>query len=757
MLKKVLKERLGLILFMLVVAVLVIWGAVSVANAQKNAVRTEYEYVPVEGNVDFEDEGSYRRAAGNDKMELYYNEANGTVQLKDLESGYVWKSVVDDEVYDTEKVNKQWASYLKSVLTVSYNDLQQRDAPPTKVFSSSDCDYLETEYLDNGVRVRYGFTQPGIFLSVEYLLEDGQFVVRIPADRIEEQSQFVITTLEILPFLGSAGDEVDGYFVYPDGSGAVTDYANADHRPASIKAGMWRTYSNKTLAVEEFMNESLYERYTATLPVFGIKNGSSALLAAFTQGAENSGVVGYPSGYVVNLNHIGFEIYTRNVFNVNMFNVSSGVGETANGKEIQRVDKALNAEDREIRYFLLNGEDADYSGMADVYREYLLATGQLKGVIEEGDAMPLSLEVIMGITKPQMILDEYVKMTSISELMAIMEDLKERGINDTEILLRSWQKDGENYPDYWPIASQLGGRKGLEELDEYLQKNSGGRVYLENNFIFAMQKNGGFSTTGDVVYDGLNLPVSASGYDTNWYLLNPQAAFERSEDFLDKLSSWSSLGAAYQYMGRIIYPDYNKSAPFTRNQTVEKWKEIFAQVKEQKRPLACEGMNQYVYESADYLYHVRDSAFGLSITDASIPFVQMVLSGLIPYSTDPGNLSYDMDIQKLKWIEYGALPNFIITNEDAINLRESDFDYVFTSTYDVWKDRITEIYQEFISNFQQIYGRQMIRHERLEDGVVGITYDNGVQVLINYNDADREIKGAAVPAKGYVITEGEVR
>ena len=116
-----------------------------------------------------------------------------------------------------------------------------------------------------------------------------------------------------------------------------------------------------------------------------------------------------------------------------------------------------------------------------------------------------------------------------------------------------------------------------------------------------------------------------------------------------------------------------------------------------------------------------------------------------------------MDIQKLKWIEYGALPNFIITNEDAINLRESDFDYVFTSTYDVWKDRITETYQEFARNFQQIYGRQMIRHERLEDGVVGITYDNGVQVLINYNDADREIKGAAVPAKGYVITEGEVR
>lgn len=753
MIKKYIKERRGLILFILVLAILMTWGYISVSNARRNAKKANYEFVPAQGNVDVTREGSYQSVARSEKMELFFNEAKGSIKLKDLENGYEWKSVVDDEVYDTSKLNKQWDAYLKSVFTLNYNDLAQRDAPPVKVFSARDCDFMEAEYLDNGVSVRYGFTQTGIYLTIVYTLEEDNLVVRIPGDKIEESSQYMITSMELLPYFGAAGDEVDGYMVYPDGSGGITRYENVTERPGNIKAGMWRTYSNRTTSMEELMETENYERYTAALPVFGIKNNENALLAAFTQGEENSGILCYPSGYVVNLNHIGFEIYWRNVFDVDMFNVSSAIGEKANGKMIQRVDKELLKEDKEIRFFLLNSEKANYSGMADSYRSYLLKEGKLAKSLKEGDPYPLALSFLMGVTKSQMIFDEYIKMTSFSELIEIMDRLGEKGVDASQTVLKSWHKDGERYPAYWPAAGQLGGGKGLAEVNSYVKEHPGHRIYLENNFNLAIQENGGFSATKDVVYDGLNLPVSA-GYDTNWFLLNPQVSFKRNEGFLDKLKSFDSLGVGYEYMGRMVYPDYNDNASFTRTETAAKWREVFAGTKESGHNVAVNGMNQYSYTNVDYLYDISESSFGLAITDDSIPFVQMVVSGLIPYSTGYGNLSYDLDIQKLKWMEYGSLPNFILTYEDAVNLKETDYSTVFTSTFDKWEDRVVDIYLEFKENFQSLYGKQMVSHEILGPGIIRVLYEGGTEIFINYNEEDVEMEGIRVPAKDYVMRKG---
>lgn len=757
MIKKYLKERLGLIIFLAVAIVLVIWGAISISIARKNAITFEDEYIPAEGNVDFSDAGSYKTAAENETMELLYNEAKGTIQLKDKKSGYIWKSVVDKELYDLDNMNQQWSAYLQSILTISYNDMEKRDAPPVKMYSAKDCNDLSVEYLENGVAVTYGFTTPGIFLTVEYVLEDGEFVVRIPHEKIQEITKYAITSMEILPYFGAAGNDVDGYLFYPDGSGAITRYDNAANRPASVKAGMWRTYSDKSMNYENLVFYENANRYAAALPVYGIKNDDNALLAAFTKGAENSGVVAYPSGYVVDLNHIGFEIYTRNVFDVNMFNVSSGIGETSTGKMIQRVDRELIKEDREIRFFLLHGEKANYSGMASTYREYLMKKDLLVGVIQDGDMLPLSLEFLMGVTKEGMIFDEYIKMTSFDDLIEIFDRLKAQGITNTETVLSAWLKDNAGYPAYWPAAGQIGGKSGLKALNNYIKENSGNHVYLQNDFFLASSKNGGFSEVDDVVYNGLNQTVTG-GFETTLYLLNPQVSFNRSNKFLDKIKSLPNIGVAYEDLGRVVYPDYNENNVFTKGQTAEKWREILANTQEREHRTAVDGMNQYTFTNADYLYHTREESFGLFITDSAVPFVQMVLSGLIPYSTErAGNLSYDLEIQKLKWIEYGALPSFVLTYEDAIHLKETGYDSIFTSTYDVWEERVVDVYREFQENFQHVYGLQMTEHEVLEEGLIRIGYEDGTIIYLNYNKADRIADGRTIPQKGYLIVGGGVQ
>ena len=476
--KTILKERWGTIVLFLIVAAFVLWGYLSVSNATAAAVTYKTEYTAPEGNTDYSQEGTYVSVAKTDKLELFYNEAKGAIQVKNLKTGYVWKSIADNEVYDLSSVSGQWNTYLQSPIVITYNDLSKRDSTMVKQYAGRDAQRLEYELIDNGVAVTYGFTQPGIFITVEYTLEDDNLVVRLPVENIKEEYTFALQIVEMLPMFGAAMNDVGGYLFYPDGSGAVTTYERAGQRNANVKLASYFTYANRYLTFNNLFNEDSYNRYTASMPVYGIKNGDNAMFAVFTKGAENTGVVVTPSGYVVDLNHIGFEIYTRNVYTVSLTSMSTSSGANV-GNSTQRVDKLLIPEDREIRYYFLDGEEADYGGMAQTYRDYLLENGMLNDALQgESDKMSLALNLLMGTTKEGMVFDEYISMTTFDQVQEIMDTLSRSGVTSMEVVLRAWQKGYDEY-EYWGPARQLGGTSGLNALRPAGQQClSGERVLL---------------------------------------------------------------------------------------------------------------------------------------------------------------------------------------------------------------------------------------------------------------------------------------
>ena len=227
-------KRIGSILFFGIVLIVIIYGFISIQIARSNAIEKKvYEYKAPEPNVDRSLQADYKKVAESENLELYFDATRGNIQVKNTDSGYLWKGVVEEEDYPINKLNKQWKAYLQSIFTIRYNDIEKRDAPPAIAYAGRDCDYLEVNYLKNGVEVKYGFTALGLFVKFQYILEDGRFIVRIPYEGYEENLQYCITTLEVMPYFGAADNEVDGYLFYPDGSGAITTYSNVENRSIS--------------------------------------------------------------------------------------------------------------------------------------------------------------------------------------------------------------------------------------------------------------------------------------------------------------------------------------------------------------------------------------------------------------------------------------------------------------------------------------------------------------------------------------------
>lgn len=754
--KHFLKQNRGTIIFYMILFAVVIYGVISISAVQKNkTAKLVYTYEGPEANVDASLESKYNKIATSEHVELHFDEAKGNIKVLNTKTGYEWSSIVTEEIYPISKLNKQWNAYVQSSFTISYNDLAKRDAPPATLYSSRDCDFREVSYIDNGVQVKYGFTTVGIFITIQYTVEDGTLKVRIPYEGYEELLNYVVTNVELLPYFGAAGDDIKGYLLYPDGNGAITKYENVSTRSSKVKQGILRNYSDKKLTVESFLYGDNIDRYFASMPILGIKNGNNGLFAAVTNGEEEVGITTYPSGIVVDLNRINFDFYTRNLFDVSM-SISSGSDEMNSSKEIQRVDEHLIEQDREVTYFFLDGDEASYSGMANTYRNYLLGEGKLVDAIEDGEKLPLALQFYMGTTEEQMLGVKYIPMTTFENATEMLESLKSKGIDSAELVIASWQKDGVNYPEYWPMDSEIGGKKGMKDFNDYIKANPGINAYLHHDYLFAIKEVGGFSATDDIVYSGINLPISA-GFDRTWYMLNPGVVKKHAVDFLDKIESYDAIGAGYGDIGYIIYPDYNKNAPYTRQETVKEWVSILEEAKNKNKGVALDGTNQYTFAHSDYFYGVSLDSYGLAITDHDVPFITMVLSGLVPMSGKAGNLSYDLDIQKLEWIENGTLPYFLLTYEDAVRLKETDSNSIFSSTFSKWEDRVVEVYKEFEDNFASVYGKQITLHEHIGDGIVQIGYEDGTLVYINYNDEEVKVNNITVAAKDYCFVSQEGR
>ena len=142
---------------------------------------------------------------------------------------------------------------------------------------------------------------------------------------------------------------------------------------------------------------------------------------------------------------------------------------------------------------------------------------------------------------------------------------------------------------------------------------------------------------------------------------------------------------------------------------------------------------------------------------ATIPFKQLVMNGLVSYTTEDVNLSSkNAAYFVLQSAELGACPKFLLTWENVDVLKDSDFNYLFSAQFGLLKESIEAVYAECEQIRSRIGTDEITGHEVLADGVYQTTYANGTVVQVNYNLYDVTLEdGTELPEESYLIKEGK--
>ncbi len=643
----------------------------------------------------------------------------------------------------------------------------------------------EINKIENGFRIKYTildtkysniekgeFFDPCSFI-VEFTLDSkGDLIVNVPREGLVEpafdsamekndstaDTRPRLASVTCLPFFGATRQGDSGYFVIPDGSGAIT-YFDESRIPTNDE------YEKRIYGIDETFDASEngtpnLNNKSVMMPVYGIV-GDNTMVTCFAEESEAhaSLIVGVPGVrntpfYYINYSFKWREYYYSKLSNsgetYTFLEVPSGAGDFK-----QRYTFSVCGDDEEFTYVDVANETREFlidkwNYDVDIY-DYL--NGKINSVGDDGDeAELLNVKIFMSAVNKSSVsfLSEIKVMTTFKDAENIVTDMKNTlGNSRVKYSLLGWQNDGYfgNVMKKYNIEGDLGGKSGLKDLNEFAKKENVEIAADQNMLIVYGNPTGGASLRKSIVktpgYEYLEYKmVSNAGtyISRDFYYMSP--LYYDRDMLADDIKDLNKLGFAnvdLQQLGELIYTDYNRENALLRQQALEYYRKWIAAYKDKFGEVSVNYGFDFAASVADNILNMPSYSSTLFQLDRSIPFAQIVYHGLVNYYSEPINRTSKNTYETLKAIEYGAYLTYEVTWNETEELKYTDYNSLFKSRYEDLRDQIDEGYALAEMALAGVENATITNHYCVDavDGdksgnVYCTEYSNGVKVYVNY-------------------------
>lgn len=680
---------------------------------------------------------------------LFADMATGEFAIQDQLTEEIWYSNPPDREEDPY-FGADRAKVFSLLTLHCLNTVTMVDEYLTSYSDSVLEDGVSVTTTDDGLLIKFEFVNVKITVPLKITLTNDGLKASVDIEAIQESNEYLSMDFGVLPYFGAGGVKDDGYLVVPDGSGALINFNNNKESLRKYSASI---YGNDPVLIGE--TKGATTEYTA-LPLFGLKNGDNGFAAIISEGdavaSLTAGVSKSGSGY-------------NNIF-ANFLLRTSG-SDIIGGKEIRTYEKGNpKVKKCEISFTFLHGDNANYVGVANVYRAYLENRMQVKTPAARKLSVFLELYGAIRIKKSVMGFPTEVTMpiTTFKQAESIVSELKSNGVENLIVEFQNADNASLNkkVPNSFSPISKLGGKKQYIQLKKALDK---WQIPLVSNInLTTFQKSGnGFSVRSDTAQLFTGLPGLRYSFKLNTgvlddsipltYYLAPTLIDDAVRKLLNKydVSSYGYIGL--DTFAKDVYSDFSAKKGSGRQNSLELLING-ASIMAEKSSLYIRNGNGGLLPLTSYIYDISSDCSYFDIIDESVPIYQIAVSGLIPYSLEGINACTDSDYQLLKCVEYGADFKFNISYSNFGVLGEPSFGYLNGTNYQAWKDYIVQANKRLAQLNGKIGNGRITYHEQIADDVFVTTYDNGVKVVVNYTVTEFTYEGVSVNGRDFAVVKG---
>lgn len=667
--------------------------------------------------------------AENDSLKLYFNPTGLDIFLVS-NTGKVWSNVITDEYYHQESPVAEVSSQL-----VTVNAADKKGNVNEYILYDGSNKNISADYdvKNNKLTLDVSVANVGLSFKIVFGISKDGFYYHVPDKDIKENGGKIIS-LSLLQNFGASRNDEDGYVFYPDGSGAITRFGKNNNASSSLY--QFPIYGSSDLTYVQLQRNWDDNIYGALLPVYGIKQNNDGLVVVVDKGAADAKINVALPGYQLDNIYRTYITYNYRSYSTTEFN---------NATISSLVDERTKV-DRKCFFYFLEGENNNYSGMANRYRKYLISKDILTDKVDNKN-LALSLELLCGVQKNGMFTTTLQQMTTYSQAKEIAEWFNKNGAKNIDILLSGWSKGGwDTLPTAVKADGKLGGKSDLDALQKYCKGNKI-NLSLDVEAILADSNTGKFNARNHAVrnYFG-DFFTNKTG---DLYILNSVRVFE---DMYKKFTKdYSKYGLSLETVGKLVFPDYNNKDVCTTQEIIDSYISVMKKANKAGIRVSASTGNAYVLPYVDMIYSLPQTSSGYTFTTESVPFYQMVVHGYISYTGTVGNTHYDCERCILEWVETGSVPSYILTYDKTSKLLETEYDEVFSSEFKVWNEKIAETYKKLNADFADLQSATISSHNKVADGVVEVKYSNGKTIYVNYNETEYSVGEHKIQGKDYLV------
>ncbi len=620
-------------------------------------------------------------------------------------------------------------------------------------------DYEMDASLETGETA--GDEKPWFTIPLTYRLDEDNLVVSIDPNAVSyNENGYYLVDIDVLPYFGAAKDE-EGYMFVPDGCGALIYLDNGKTSASSYAAAVYG--QDKAKQVLSYYKSEIDESLTVKMPVYGIKAGDQALFAIIENGSGYADISADISGRTTSYNNVyaGFSY-----LQYGPAALSDMVG--ANGYQLYSEKNFSDI--YAIRYAFLTDDEADYSGMASYYRNYLVENGVLVKEEDSEQELPFYTEYIGAIDKYKTVMGIKYKavepLTTFRQASEISKDLKANGIENQNVVFSGWMNGGLHGTVNTKVkvvsALNKGGMKLKEYLNEMSKEDINTYMTVDMQYVYQDKLLDGYSTLqyAPGYFDHTTIQVD-SFYTADGYvkerlanLISPRFALQVSEKIAKQTSKYDITGLHLGTATWELYSDFLEDRYTDRQAGMQLYQQSFEKLKESQKSLLGDNGNAYSLGYVDDMINVPLDSNGYMIFDEEVPFYEMVIHGYIDYAGEAWNMSDDYETTLLKSVESGAGLHFQWIYEDNSLLKETEYSDLYAVHYKNWQDKAISDYERMNTSLAGLQNQVMVSHERVQDELVKVTYEDGSHVYVNYGKKNVVCDGVTVPARDFVVRKG---
>ncbi len=688
--------------------------------------------------------------ADNGRLRLTVVPKDGSFTVEDRESALVLHSVPEDIDEDTMAVGYQRTTIGAAFEVTTINERRVTDTTNSTV-ASVNKGGLTVHATQNGAILTYDMPDLGVTVPLCITIADDVFFVSVLAAEIREYGKNKLLSVTVMPYLGCAGVQDEGYLVVPDGSGALLRFSPGTDAPDPIvykKAVYGDDPMDPLTGVTSRTQEIL-------LPVFGIRAGKRSLLGIVTEGDALAQIQMYAKG--TRTLHAGLHTVMRyrGVSSRTLFDTEW------NRKKITIVsDEPIAQPVYTVRYALLR--DAGYNEMAAAAAAYYAAAAE-NGTQQRRARIPITVTgavreqtAVLGIPVRRV-----AAIDTFADMAALADAVAETGIGGFDLQIDGMFSGGvlDRYPSDAKLERVLGGSDALDALDDALRQH--GALLLPLADLSRIYRSGsGVSAQWDAARDhtgGTRTLTSFSrvtGYEDT---ADPLTCTLLRPDLLGK--QYRRMAEGLRRLGIDGFADAGASVLYSHSphggDAVDRQQALLLQtqaVRELSATLqayTAQGAGAYLLPYLSQITEVPAASSRIDGFSEEIPFYSLVVSRFVGLSADAINDSGDRTAYLLRCLEYGLLPSAYLTAGDPAAVSGTRANFRFAADRDTVLSLLREMSKGYGEALALVRQQPIAAHEKIGAHVYRSTYADGSRIVVNYGDAPATADGVNVPARGY--------